>query len=393
MSRRRLIGGAALLGAVGASWGATQFENSRAATGLSSDTVEFHGAHQAGIVTTPQAHGLFIAFDLTETADRGAIESILRLWTADASRLTAGRPALADTEPDLAGGPAGLTVTVGFGPRLFTIGGVESAKPTSLRALPNFKIDSLESRWSGGDLLLQICGDDLTSCTHAARVLTKNVRRLARIRWSQRGYRYARGSQPRGTTMRNIMGQLDGTANPAVDEAGDLIWDDGGEHAWFAGGTTVVIRRIRAELDTWDEIDRAGRELAIGRRIGTGAPLTGTAEHDEPDFAATVNGITVIPANAHIARAHHRNSRERFLRRAYNYDDPPIDDSVSNSGLIFTAYQRDIAEQFLPVQQRLAEADALNTWTTPVGSAVFAIPPGVAPGHYIGHTLFGDGKG
>jgi dye decolorizing peroxidase len=65
------------------------------------------------------------------------------------------------------------------------------------------------------------------------------------------------------------------------------------------------------------------------------------------------------------------------LRRGYSYDDT-LDNSgeISDTGLLFCSYQADIARQFVPAQQRLAELDLLNTWTTPVGSAVFAIPPG-----------------
>ena len=37
---------------------------------------------------------------------------------------------------------------------------------------------------------------------------------------------------------------------------------------------------------------------------------------------------------------------------------------------------------------RLAQADALNTWTRPIGSAVFAIPPGVHDGQFLGQGLF-----
>jgi dye decolorizing peroxidase len=32
----------------------------------------------------------------------------------------------------------------------------------------------------------------------------------------------------------------------------------------------------------------------------------------------------------------------------------------------------------------------LNQWTTPIGSAVFAIPPGCAKGGYVGQQLFGS---
>lgn len=61
---------------------------------------------------------------------------------------------------------------------------------------------------------------------------------------------------------------------------------------------------------------------------------------------------------------------------------------VSNSGLIFASYQADPLKQFVPIQERLAELDMLNTWTVPIGSAVFAIPPGCSEGSYIGDILF-----
>ncbi|MCH5643609.1 MULTISPECIES: Dyp-type peroxidase [unclassified Gordonia (in: high G+C Gram-positive bacteria)] len=393
LSRRRLLGGgAAALGAIGAGAAVSTLASSGAVTGPAGQefgrhTVPFFGDHQAGIETPPQAHAVFIALDLRPGSTTREAISILKLWTADAARLTAGAAALADTEPELATSPSRLTVTVGFGPTLFERLRLQS--PASVRPLPSFGIDALEPEWGGGDLLLQLCCDDPTTLAHAQRVLLKNTRKLATIRWIQRGFRPARGAHPDGQTMRNLMGSVDGTVNPrsGSGDFADVVWA-GPDQGWLAGGTTMVIRRIRVELDTWDELDRHGRDLAIGRHQDTGAPLTGSHEDDEPDFAATKRGIPVIPANSHIARAHAKGPRERFLRRAYNFDDVPSGGATTNAGLIFTTFQRDIDTQFIPVQQRLAEADLLNEWTTPIGSAVFAIPPGVAAGRYLGHQLF-----
>ncbi|MEE3921476.1 Dyp-type peroxidase domain-containing protein [Micromonospora sp. BRA006-A] len=77
--------------------------------------------------------------------------------------------------------------------------------------LPAFGIDRLQPRWSGEDLLLQICADDPLTVAHAQRVLVKDNRPFAVVRWVQQGFRRAAGAEP-GRTQRNLFGQLDGTA-------------------------------------------------------------------------------------------------------------------------------------------------------------------------------------
>jgi dye decolorizing peroxidase len=128
----------------------------------------------------------------------------------------------------------------------------------------------------------------------------------------------------------------------------------------------------------------------IGRRLDTGAPLTGTLEHDEPDFEAVgPDGLTVIPEFAHIRMAHSDSPSMKFLRRPFSFDNGVLPDGRPDVGLLFAAYAADLSTQFLPIQQRLAENDLFNTWTTPIGSAVFAIPPGCDEQGFIGQTLLG----
>ena len=360
-------------------------------------TEPFHGPHQSGITTAPQAHAAFVGFDIVRGATRAEIQGVLRAWSQDAARLTSGRGGLADLEPELARDPARLTVTIGLGPGLFDALRMPERKPAWLEPLPPFpQIDRLEDRWSGGDLLLQICADDPVVVSHAARVLASGVRGVARQRWSQRGFRKAVGTDPTGRTQRNLFGQIDGTVNPTEEDVdfeqvlfSDGTSSDGQVQRWMRGGSSLVLRRIRMTMDTWEEIDRTSRELSVGRRLDTGAPLTGTAEHDPADFEALDEvGLPVIPPESHIARARQRHRGEAMLRRPYNYDDPPERGEISNSGLLFAAYQADPVRTFVPVQRRLAEQDALNTWTVPIGSAVFALPPGAPEGGYVGQGLF-----
>lgn len=402
------VGAATLAGGGGTATSGSA--NASASTPVGSDTLPFYGTHQAGVETPAQAHATFLGLDLREGVDRDALRRLMMVLSDDAARLTAGKGALADSEVELAVAPARLTVTFGFGPEFVaraTVGNSSLTTPAWLAPLPAFGIDKLEEAWSAGDLLIHVGADDPLTVAHAVRMLSKDSRSFATIRWSQSGFQRARGTVAQGTTARNLFGQVDGTVNPVpgTDDFASVVWIDEPE-TWLDKGTSLVIRRIHMDLDTWDKADRIGREASVGRTLDTGAPTTGGAEHDEPNFAATtLNGFSVIAPYAHIRRARgvdeegasidkstgvSAGTGERIYRRGYNYDLGAVDGgSVSNAGLIFASYQRDITTQFLPIQKRLDTLDLLNTWTTPIGSSVFAIPPGCASGGYVGETLLG----
>jgi len=386
-SRRGLLiaGAASGLGAV-AALGIESLADSASPPGASEplhgqETIPFYGSHQAGIATAPQAYAAYIALTLRDEVDRDSVQRLLRILTDDAARLTQGREALADTEPELAHLPARLTVTFGFGSRMAKLAG---AATSEVKPLPEFGIDRLEQRWCDGDLLLHIAADDRLTVSHAQRMLLKDARSFATVKWTQAGFRRARGSEASSTTMRNLFGQIDGTSNlaPGTQEFNQLVWNKD-------SSTTMVLRRIRMNLETWDELDRPAREFSVGRTLDNGAPLTGALEHDEPNFRRlTVNGFAVIGDQAHIRRARSENPEERIYRRAYNYDEPTTGENISDSGLIFVSYQKSVAKQYVPLQQRLDQLDALNQWTTPIGSAVFLIPPGCQEHGFIGDTYF-----
>lgn len=393
VDRRTFLTGsvAALGGAALATGGLVAVDAARPSTQAEVDAVgravePFTGPRQAGVATPPQAFATWVAFDLLPGVDRRALLRLMTVWTQDAERLTSGRPALADTEPELAAVPARLTVTVGFGPGVFDAAGLAQARPAWLAPLPPFSIDRLEARWSDGDLAVQLCADDLLTLAHATRVLVRGGRQTVRVRWVQHGFRRSAGSEPAGTTMRNLMGQVDGTVNPVPGVDDHLVWHAADAPDWLVGGTSMLVRRISMDLDGWERVDAGGRDLVLGRRQATGAPLTGTAEHDVPDLAATdAIGLPVIDTAAHVRRARSPHAEHRFLRRGYSYDDGT--GTAHGSGLVFVTFQRDVTAQLVPVQARLAELDLLNRWTTPIGSAVFAVPGGVDHGEVIGARL------
>ncbi|MBS0560455.1 MAG: deferrochelatase/peroxidase EfeB [Proteobacteria bacterium] len=377
------------------------------------DTEPFWGVHQGGIATPTQLHTYFAAFDLT-AKDRAQVEQLLRDWTQAAARMAAGHTAAplgddpmlppSDSGEALGLPPARLTLTFGFGPGLFVKDGKDryglaARRPAALVDLPRFNGDQLQEARCGGDLSVQACADDPQVAFHAVRQLARIAYGVAEIRWVQTGFSGAPAGGG-GGTPRNLMGFKDGTRNPRGPEFDRVVWVGEEGPAWMRNGSYLVARRIRISLEHWDRTETDFQEQVVGRHKMSGAPLGGKAEFDTPDFAATdKDGNPVIPEDAHIRLgAHETNGGAQMLRRAYAYNDganvtaerwPPWRQGMMyDAGLFFLAYQKDPRAGFIRVFEQMAKLDALNQFTTHVGSAIFAIPPGAQPGGFIGQGLF-----
>jgi len=375
----------ATLGAVGASYASDVA--SQTATADRSEL--FRGAHQAGIETKMQAVTNFIAFNLRPGTTKGDVRRWMSLITDDIDRLTRGEPVLADPSPELAVGAARLTATVGFGVEFFTKLGLRSQMPEGFIELPGFKMDRLEEKYSGGDVLIHVSADDPIVLANASRALIRDSMPFATVHWMQNGFVHSPGVVPGGNTHRNLMGQVDGTENPKLESVDfdNLVWIDSGPE-WIQGGTLLVFRRIAMQLDTWDQLGTPEKEEVIGRKLSNGAPLTGVNENDVPDLSARYpNGLKVIPDFAHIRRAAPGKSGERIFRRPFSYHEGVAADGRPDVGLLWTAYQKNIETQYLPIQRRLEQVDLLNEWTVPIGSATFAIPRGVSEGELLAEGL------
>jgi dye decolorizing peroxidase len=409
LSRRRFLGGLGILGASAAvttTAACAADDNSddpaetvgRAAAVTASATVPFDGAHQAGIATAPQSHNTTVAFSLRDGVGRRELRRLLRIWTGDARRLCAGEKVLADLEPELSASPAELTVTCGFGPGVYAAAGASDKAPEWLAPLPAFPGDRLDGRWGSRDIVLQVCGNDRTTVSHALRVLVRGGADYARPSWTQTGFLdvpvAADGSHG---TPRNLFGFKDGTVNPRTDGEFDTqVWNPD-------GGTCMIVRRVAFDMPLWESADRVTREVSMGRDIPEGAPLSGGDEFTNPELGKVgSDGLPLIDPHSHVAlaTAAGRDEAQRMLRRAYNYDLPVTADragaltdadlvALSDTGLIFTCFQRDPRASFIPVQRRLAEGDRLNEWITHVGSAVFHVPGGTTADSYWGQDILG----
>jgi deferrochelatase/peroxidase EfeB len=411
-SRRGLIAASAaaagglVVGAAGGGAGAYALVHGRAVSeddedelvDLSTEYAFYGDAEQAGIRTPQQRYSVYMTFDLSTTVVRD-LQVLLARWSGAIAQLMKGKT-IGQVEPGRADGialdtgeayelaPAGLTVTLGLGPKIFTDAfGLASRKPALMRELRALPSDAFDPALTGGDLSLQACADDPQVAYHAIRDLARMAKGTAATRWTVMGF--GRASAGKGQkTPRNLMGYKDGTRNLKEDaDFDEFVWVDEGP-AWTRGGSYQVARKIQMHIENWDADRVSDQNDVIGRQKRSGAPLGGTAEFDTPDFTAKKDGSPVIPPTSHIAlAAHENNGGLKILRRSYNYTDGLNQYGLLDAGLLFISYQNDPAH-FETLQSKLGSSDLLNEYISHIGSGIFFVPPAPKPGHYLAEGLF-----
>jgi deferrochelatase/peroxidase EfeB len=434
-SRRRFLSGAAAAGVglaagagVAAGYGirsanddsgdapAASLSTVDSATTRALATVPFYGARQAGITTTQQERLMFASLDVT-TTDVEELKRMLGRWAAIAARLTAGKlisdSPVRDEQPpfdtgesmDL--GPHSLTITVGFGPSLFDERfGLTDRMPAELTPFGTIPGDAvMKPAISDGDLCIQACADDPQVVFHAIRNMVRAARGTAVLKWSQLGFGRASATGAGQRTPRNLMGFKDGTNNIHADDTAALdeqVWvgagsadtaDAGNDNAaWMSGGSYLVARKIRMEIESWDTEPLTDLARRVGRCTVTGAPLAGGDDCTPVDYSKTDDaGEPVVNIAAHIRlSAPEQNNGSKLLRRGYNYTDGQDPDTGKlAAGLFFIAFQRDPQAQFKVIQSRLGRSDLLNEYIAHIGGGLWACPPGVSgPGDWFGKSLF-----
>ncbi|MDI2021867.1 putative deferrochelatase/peroxidase EfeN [Paenarthrobacter nicotinovorans] len=354
------------------------------------------------------------AFDVT-TEDRKELIKLLKDWTAAAQAMAAGDPTGKtgavdgpyDAPPEDTGealdlAASKLTLTFGFGAGLFEKDGkvrfgLDGRRPEALIDLPHFPGDDLQPGRTGGDIVVQACADDPQVAVHAIRNLARIGFGKVRVRWSQLGFGRTSSTSRAQVTPRNLFGFKDGTNNLKVEDNALLdehVWVAPGGPAseqWMAGGSYLVARRIQMHIEIWDRTSLREQEGLIGRTKGVGAPLSGGDEFSTPDFAmAGRNGEPLIPMDSHMRLAHpDQNNGVRMLRRGYNFTDGSDGLGHLDAGLFFIAFVKDPRTHYVPMQLAMAKGDTLSVeYLKHTGSGLFAVPPGVQAGGFIGEGLF-----
>jgi deferrochelatase/peroxidase EfeB len=362
---------------------------------------------QAGITNRPPEHLLLATFNFAAADARAALNALGSLVERELrSDLDAENPPEAKNQPSAETGELGfiddydrahLTITLGISIRGFEKLGVAAAeRPQDLREIPWANLVDAPPQSDFGDLVLQICADNLYICEHVVRRVEEELGQefvvVSTVIGSQRySSRAGRTSRHEG---RALIGFLDGTSNldprnseddaklvfvdpanvgdypenPPVEppaektEYGqqpgkgphfppDLHGKPTGEPEWTKDGSYMTVRVSKFETRAWDELSQNDQEASVGRFKVSGASLDLADEavdlEKDPAFEADQTDVKV-PVSAHIRKANPRggeiDAKRRIFRRGYPLIGPGVGEL--QRGLIFIAFARTISTQF-----------------------------------------------
>lgn len=360
---------------------------------------------QSGILNRPPEHNLMAALAFTGPAGAdpaAARETISRLQQIVRREL---RSDLDDQDaatvknlPSPETGELGfadnydrahLTITFGISKTGFDRLGIASDEhPQDLVPIPWAQLgDSPRLTPDQGDLILQICSDDLYICEHTLRRVEEELGATLTATWTQIGAQ--RYTTRQGRTSRRegraLIGFPDGTDNldprheevdrelvfidpeavatyppaPTATPSGyagadafppDLRTPPAREPEWTREGTYLTVRASVQNITAWDDLPLNDQEQTIGRFKYSGAFLDLADDADlvdKPPAFATNQADTRVPHDSHVRKANPRRA-EDTTRQIYRRGYPLITAEVSGlaRGLLFICFARTLSTQY-----------------------------------------------
>lgn len=227
-------------------------------------------------------------------------------------------------------------------------------RPRSLRPFTELVGGKHTAPATPGDLLIHIKADRMDLCYEVGQRLTQRLGSSVTTVDEVHGFRYF--------DLRDMIGFVDGTENPAGPDAVDAI-TVGDEDPAFAGGSYVVIQRYVTDFAGWESLSVEDQERAIGR-----TKLENIEMADD-----------VKPTNSHIALnviTDDDGNEIDILRDNMPYGD------ISGSGekgTFYIAYSRgpDVSEQMLHnmfIGEPEGNHDRLLDFTTAVTGSQYFVP-------------------
>lgn len=306
---------------------------------MNSNQCPFHGNLPQDVTKRQGENAIFIVYGLKDSPDMpDKVKDVCANFTA---LIRSMRNRFPDSQ---------FSCTMGFGATAWRHLYPKENIPKELDTFQEIKGDKYTAVSTPGDLFFHIRGKEMGLCFEFASIIDQKLEGVVESLDETHGFRYRDG--------RAIIGFVDGTENPDVDESRYKFGLIGDEDPEFAGGSYVFVQKYIHDMIAWNALTVEEQEKVIGRHKYDDVELT-----DEEKPINAHNAVTNIGDDFKIIR-----------------DNMPFaNTSKGEYGTYFIGY----ASTFNTTRQMLVNmfignpkgnTDRLLDFSTPITGTLFFVP-------------------
>ncbi|AXX64275.1 MAG: Dyp-type peroxidase [Lactobacillus sp.] len=198
-----------------------------------------------------------------------------------------------------------------------------------------------------GDLFFHIRAKDEAVVYEASNQFRRFLKDITTVVDETKGFRYFEG--------RAIIGFIDGTEAPSVEDAADFAII-GDEDPQFENGSYAFAQKWKHNMDFWSQLTTEAQEKAVGRE------KFGDLELDDDQKAVNAHNVT--------SKAEVEGEEQKIVRMNVPYSDPAQD----NTGTYFIGYSRYWSVTKLMMTNMVNKNDFLLTFSEILSGQLFFIP-------------------
>ena len=223
----------------------------------------------------------------------------------------------------------------------------DAPKPKELATYTTLTGEKYEMPASAGDLFFHIRASNEAVVYECQTQFRRVLADITTVLVETKGFRYFEG--------RAIIGFIDGTEAPAVEDAADyaLIGD---EDPQFENGSYAFAQKWQHDMPVWDHLHTEEQEKAVGREKFSDFELA-----DEDKFKNAHNVASKFEVDG---------VEQKIVRMNVPFSDP----AAGHTGTYFIGYARHWAVTKGMLQNMLDQNDFLLTFSTILSGQLFFIP-------------------
>lgn len=242
---------------------------------------------------------------------------------------------------------SGLKVAIGFSNAAWDYLFPDAPKPHELETYTGLTGPKFEMPATEGDIFFHIRASNEAVVYEAQTQFRKFLKDITEVVDETKGFRYFEG--------RAIIGFIDGTEAPAVEDAADyaLVGD---EDPKFENGSYAFAQKWHHNMDFWGKMKTEEQEKAVGREKFNDLEL-----EDEDKYKNAHNVSSKVEIDG---------EEQKIIRMNVPYSDP----AAGNTGTYFMGYARHWTVTKMMLQQMLDTSDFLLTFSDILSGQLFFIP-------------------